>query len=228
MIWRRRPKGPLIGFALDIRNPMFGIRYFGSPHEVLESVRSGQMRLRSLVNHADTDVKSVEVFKESPDVEFSGGSHAEAILEILDCLDHSAIGRLSEVAAREREALVANDDCAALPLLAAVAANSDQAIRILVKNGADVERAGGLGMAPIHWAAALGQATIVSVLLDAGADPDRLSWFFVSACELASMNGHRDMLKRCVRHGKENVVPPSPREILIRMATADARDGHGR
>lgn len=52
-------------------------------------------------------------------------------------------------------------------------------------------------MTSLHLAAALGAVEIASTLLDAGAESDRQSWFYVTAGELGAING-RDTVVRLI------------------------------
>lgn len=52
-------------------------------------------------------------------------------------------------------------------------------------------------MTPLHWAAVLGAAEMAGTLLDAGAESERKSWFYVTAGELGPING-RDAVVRLI------------------------------
>ncbi len=223
MRWRRevaRPTGPLIGYALEFKNRSLGFEHFGSPQEIVEVVRELGLSLPDLVNHRDTGIRSVEVFKVAPDISFSGGEHADTILEILEALDDRDLGRVASALSDDPSALTAKGAAGAIPLLAAVAAGSVDAVKLLLKAGAKVDNVAHLGMAPLHWAAAFGNCEVVTALLGAGANGQRYSWFFVTPRELAGLNGAQDTEIAMDRFGLGSEGPVSAKVILRRMAKA--------
>jgi hypothetical protein len=173
-----------------------------------------------LVNDVDTGIKAVEVFKPLPRMEFSGGPHAQTILEVLEAIDVSDAKRVAKELARDPGVLRAEDESGALPLLAAVSSRNSEAVRILLRAGAGVDRSNQLAMTPLHWAAALGEAEIAEALLEGGSDARRLSWFFVMPMELASLNGNSNVERVIKRFDAHETAPFSIKLVLSRMARA--------
>lgn len=215
-------RGPLIGYALEISNRSLEFQCFASPHEVLEAVRAQRLDFRNLVNHTDTGIKTVEIFKVAPKVEFSGGPHAETTLEILEAIDEKDLKRLALLVRHDPAALTEDEERGVVPLLTAVSSGDVAAVRILLSGGAEADRASHLGMTPLHWAAALGEIQVVDALLEAGASAQRLSWFFVAANELAALNKNREAERAFRRHGIDETAAYTPKLVLSRMATSSS------
>lgn len=213
-------RGPLVGYALEIINRRLQFECLDTPHEVLEKVRARGLDFRTLLDDIDTGVKSVEVFQPLPRMEFSGGPHAQAILEVLEALDASDVKRVAKEIARDPEAVRTDDEGGALPLLAAVSARNTEAVRTILRAGAGVDRSNQFAMTPLHWAAALGEAEIAAALLEGGSDARRLSWFFVMPIELASLNGNSDVERVIKRFDAYEVQPFSIKLVLTRMGRA--------
>ena len=75
-----------------------------------------------------------------------------------------------------------------------------ETVRALLRRGADVNAAQGDGMRALHWAATMGRADIIDVLLYAGADPEsttRLGAY--TALHLASKAGHAEAIERLMQ-----------------------------
>ena len=66
----------------------------------------------------------------------------------------------------------------------------------LIERGADVEAAQHGGYTPLHSAAANGNDELVTLLLDGGADPARLTDDGHTAAALATERGHVDLGRR--------------------------------
>lgn len=216
----RDARGPLIGYAMRVTNLPLRIDCFGMPHEVLETLHARGVSFGAIYGHDETGIISTEVFKVAPKMEFSGGPHADSILELLDALEKPDLRRLERTIQHDPSALTAPDDSALVPLLAAVWAGNLEAIRLLLANGG---RSGGvshLGMTPLHWAAALGEAEIALELSRGGAEPTSLSWFFVTPVELAQINHHPQTERAITGHVAQGSRPFSVKLVLSRMAAA--------
>ena len=86
----------------------------------------------------------------------------------------------------------------------AVMAGDKDAVRALLKDGADVNSAQGDGMTALHWAAMKGEAEIAEMLLYAGANPKattRLGGY--TPLLLAAKNGNPAMIRVLVKGGAD-------------------------
>jgi ankyrin repeat protein len=79
---------------------------------------------------------------------------------------------------------------AATPLVDAVRQQDLQAVRALLKSGADVNRREGDGATALHWAAHADSTDLVRLLLDAGASPAVANDLGVTPLHLAASNGN--------------------------------------
>lgn len=188
----RSAKGPLIGYAIGLKNKSFQVDCLGSPYEVLEELRTRGLVFREIGQHQETGITSTEIFKTAPQMEVRGGPHAKATLELLDAIDVVNLARAERIIRRHPATLTNQDENAVVPLLAAVWAGALDIVRLLLSNGAPVDKATHLGMTPLHWAAALGETKIALGLLEKSAQPNTLSWFFIDPAELAGINHHGD------------------------------------
>jgi ankyrin repeat protein len=120
-----------------------------------------------------------------------------------------------------------------------------EAVRALLRDGADANAAQGDGMSALHWAAMNGRPDIVDILLYAGASPEattRLGEY--TALHLASRAGHTEVMERLLAGNADpgrqtttgvtslHYAAASGRadavEVLVRHgAVVDARSGSG-
>src|SRR5687767_12714486 len=106
----RGAREPMIGYAFSFRNRALGVDFFGSPHEILEQVRARGLTPADLAAHRETEISSMEVFKDQPEMKFSGGPHAEAILLLLDALARSDLESATSIVARDPAVLTGAHD----------------------------------------------------------------------------------------------------------------------
>jgi hypothetical protein len=211
---------PILGYALSFTNPTLGVQLFGSPKEILDELHSRKLDLTAIANHPETEMEATEVLKDSPRLSFSGGPHAETMIELLDAIRESDLQKAAAVLERDPAALAAGHSGAAVPLLGAVSARRTEIARLLLRAGARVDEGGEFEMTPLHWAAALGAADLAAVLLGAGADVQRQTWFYVTAGELATINGH-DAVARLIADRRDlSLTAFSVDRVLERMKYA--------
>lgn len=211
-----------LGHVLTFENEPLGLSFFGSPKEILDALRTRGVDYAAFVDHPQTTIDAAEVHKPSPRITFTGGPHAEAILELIESArdaDHAAV---RAILARDPDVVRSAHSGAGAPLLVAAAAGRAPIVRTLLESGARVDDDGEFEMTPLHWAAALGSEETVRVLLDAGADATRKSWFYLTAGELARLNEHLAIAQLiAVRSGAASTYVAA-REILERLRNASA------
>jgi hypothetical protein len=196
---------PVIGYAFGVTNRPLGLEFFGTPKELLDELGSRGLDASLVIGHAATELETAEVFKSSPDFSFSGSSIAETVLELVDRTRGADLEGASEVLRHHPGVLASDQEAAAVPLLAAVAHDSMKMVQLLLRSGARVDAAGQFAMRPLHWAAVLGTTDVMALLLDAGADTQRITWFCVTAGDLAAINGHDAVLRLLAeRQGSES------------------------
>jgi len=211
---------PILGYALSVTNPTLGVQLFGSPKEILDELHSRKLDLTAIANHPETEIEATEVLKDSPRLSFSGGPHAETIIELLDAIRESDLQKAAAVLERDPAALAAGHSGAAVPLLGAVSARRTEIAELLLRAGARIDDGGEFEMTPLHWAAALGAADLAAVLIDAGADVQRQTWFYVTAGELATINGHDAVARLIADRSGLSVTVFSVDRVLERMKYA--------
>lgn len=210
----------IIGYALSLTNGPLGVQLYGSPKEILDNLQKRRLDLASLVDHRETEIEATEVLNASPQLSFSGGPHAETVVELLDSIQEADPRKAAAILARDPDAIRSADWGAGIPLLAAISAQCVEMVQLLLRSGARVDAAGQFGMTALHWAAALGAKGLVELLLDAGADARRTTWFLVTAGELGTLNS-RDQVVHLItsRYGASSVVFSLDR-VLERMRSA--------
>lgn len=197
---RRRDSRVLLGFVFSVENRPQRVKILGSPHEILQELQLRGPALAEFLNHSDTEIEAANVFQAGPRLEFNGGRFAAAVVDVLEAIRHSDLSRLRSLLRANDGLLRSEDDAAAIPLLAAVAEHKPDVVRLLIGAGAPVDRSIQFALTPLHWAAALGDESISEILISAGADSERVSWFLLSAQELAHLNG---------RSALEALFPPA-------------------
>lgn len=93
------------------------------------------------------------------------------------------------------------DSSGMTPLLNAVAAYHTEAVKQLLKGGADANKPDGDGHSPLLAASERGAYDIVSLLLDRKADVAACDRAGRSALYVASQGGHADVARLLLRHG---------------------------
>jgi hypothetical protein len=79
----------MIGYAVSLTNRALGLELFGSPQEVLEQLQARGLIPGEVATRRETVLSYKKVFKAHPQMEFSGGPHAEAVLLLLDAIHRS-------------------------------------------------------------------------------------------------------------------------------------------
>jgi hypothetical protein len=214
------PEGALIGYAMAIRNATLAVDFLGSPHEILEAARARSLAPRKLGSHPDTELTCSEVFKQDPEMAFSGPD-AMAVLELLGALQEPKLKRASSILDGNQSLLSRRGSSAQIPLLAAAAMGRLDAVDLLLRKKARVDGTTQFDMSPLHWAAAKGRTEVAIRLLDAGADGGRLSWFCLTPDELAFLNGHPDTARVVAERTKGQPEGASLERIVKRMGLVD-------
>ncbi len=96
-----------------------------------------------------------------------------------------------------------------------------EAVRALLRQGADVNAAQGDGMTALHWAGLNGHAEMAEVLLYAGARPDattRLGGY--RPLHLAARNGHAEVLATLLARGSDPNAPTVTGARALHFAAA--------
>jgi hypothetical protein len=213
----RGVREPMIGHALSFKNRALSIDFFGSPHEVLEQIQARGLAPAELAARRQSKISYMEVFKDQPEMRFSGGAHAESVLELLDALRESDLEAAASILRRDPAALTGAHGGANVPLLAAASAGRLDAVEFLIANQASVDGTTQFDMTPLHWAAVRGHTKIAARLLDAGADGKRLSWFYTSPDELAFLNKHQETARLIAERIGTRPDLFSFRRVLTRM-----------
>lgn len=214
----------LLGYALSIKNPDLGVDVMGSPHEVLEKLGVQGVDVEIALNHPRSSIDGTEVFQEAPRLTFVGGPHADTILQLLEAIPRADESMASRALSRDVGALI-DHASASIPLLVAVSSRHAAMVKLLLAAGASVDALGQFGMTPLHWAAALGDDGVVRILLGAGADWRKLSWFYVNALELAELNGRADAKKAIYARAGKDATTFAMEMILERMVERSRAKG---
>ncbi len=101
----------------------------------------------------------------------------------------------------------------------AAKARDAAAVKVLLKDGVDVNEAHGDGMTALHWAASHGDAALAQMLLSAGANvraTTRLGG--ITALHMASQGGHAHVVAALVAAGADTNTPTSTGATAIMLA----------
>jgi hypothetical protein len=181
---------PIIGYAFSVVNEALDVNSYGSPKEVIDELGAKSKKFLAVFNNPETEIDATETLQEAPKLSFSGGRHAEAVLELLDAIQHSDVPSAATVLKQNPALFLSRHALSAVPLLAAAADGTVEMVSLFLRAGADVDAAGHFDMTALHWSAAKGLLETTTLLLDAGANAQALSWFFVTPLELATINNH--------------------------------------
>lgn len=113
---------------------------------------------------------------------------------------------------------------ATAPVADAAMKGDREAVRALLKQGADVNQPQGDGMTALHWAATGGQAELVETLLYAGANvraTTRLGSY--TPLHLASQAGHPAIIAALVKAGADANAPTATGATPLMQAAASGR-----
>ncbi|MEZ5420503.1 MAG: ankyrin repeat domain-containing protein, partial [Vicinamibacterales bacterium] len=109
------------------------------------------------------------------------------------------------------------------PLVDAVKRRAADEVRALIADKVDVNAREGDGATALHWAVSADDATLVGLLLEAGATPDAANDLGVTPLHLASANGNVDLVGRLLDAGA-SPDPATPAGVTPLMYAA--RVGH--
>ena len=110
------------------------------------------------------------------------------------------------------------------PVADAAQRNDVEAVRTLLRSGADVNAAQGDGMSALHWAASNGRPDVIDVLLYAGANPEattRLGGY--TALHLASRAGQSGAVQRLLEGGANALARTGTGVTALHYAAAAGR-----
>ena len=210
-------KGFIIGFGFSFENRELGIKCFGSPTELLEELARSGLDLATFEAHPATGIKARRIYKLFPELEFSGGADAEAILAVMEAFDVRNYDAANRILIHSRGLTESTEWAVGILLLSSVASGDIRAVQLLARAGIELGIQTHLGMTSLHWAAALGNAEIARVLLENGASSEVTSWFLVTPVELAIFNHHHKVERLFARKVGSTIESPSAGDILRRM-----------
>jgi ankyrin repeat protein len=111
------------------------------------------------------------------------------------------------------------------PLIDAVKAGNREAIRALLKTGADVNVPEADGTTPLHWAVRADDVESVQALLRAGAKANAANRNGITPLSLAALNGTRAVVEALIEAGAEvNALLPQGQTALMMAARAGHAD----
>ena len=116
------------------------------------------------------------------------------------------------------EAAVKTEDA---PLIDAVRSGDPAAVRALLADAVDVNRATADGTTPLHWAVHRDDPELVGLLLDAGADVAAVNRYGVQPLMLAASNGTAAIVERLLAAGADpHAATPGGETVLMTAARA--------
>lgn len=210
-------QAPFVGYGFEIKNEQLGIQGFGSPREVMNEVALHGLSFDVFADHPATSIGARKVYKSEPELAFSGGPHAEAILELMTALDAHDFEAAENVLAHHSKLAREREESIAVPVLGAIAARDVAVARFLAERRVGLDVASHFGMTPLHWAAAMGVAEITRLLVESGAERTSYSWFLVTPAELALLNGWGSIAAMIAEGLPLGPEKPNARVILGRM-----------
>jgi hypothetical protein len=192
-----RDQSVFIGWCFDIENAQIGLSLLGSPVEIEQELRKTEWSFKEVAHHIETGISATEVLGRGSDFTFSQGPHIPAFMQLMDFLLKSQFSDARRLILETPSLLEGDHDAAPIPLLAYSSLGKLDAVQFLLETGASPNRsrALGLGMSPLHWAAAQGHAEIVAALLKGNANPATENWSYLTAAHLAKLNDHANLAK---------------------------------
>ncbi len=211
------PRKPcFIGFAFHFSSPELKFDFFGSPYEIVQQMKQANIDPMYAANHPAVEIRANLVHKDGRIGKFSGGPNAPGLMQLLDTTGEKKWDAARQVLDEYPTLLTNRDKTASVPLCINAALGQLETVEFLIANGAPVNGAGDLGMAPLHWAAVHNQPAIAKVLMDAGADRSLQNWFFLTPANLAHANCHIEVLQ-LLAPGNTDASKVRTEEILHAM-----------
>lgn len=178
-----------IGWAIGVSNKELGLDVFGSPHEVLNTLKAQGHRLYDVAKHKASEITKTEIFGSATDIpEISDVPGLRPVVEGILAGDLEKVMRALGLA----PSLFSSPHGAGIPLAMAAFLGQADIVKLFIEHGSPVGQSLSLGMTPLHWAGAAGQRDVVEFLLDAGAEV-AMNWFLLTPDQLAFRNGHREL-----------------------------------
>jgi hypothetical protein len=192
MIGSDNPEQYFIGWLITVRHADLGVDMVGSPYQVLKDLERIDRTFHELSEALPTEIQASRVFGHGTRFNMSPGPHVPLWMKLMEYLDASDYKASEKLLASDPTLIAGDHDAAPIPLLGFASLGRADTVKFLVEHGAPINRPRplGLGMTPLHWAAAGGHRDAVSVLIDSAADAGLRNWHFHSAADLAHLNGH--------------------------------------
>nr|XP_019952510.1 PREDICTED: ankyrin repeat and SOCS box protein 14 [Paralichthys olivaceus] len=110
------------------------------------------------------------------------------------------------------------------PLFVAIRSDRPDLVKLLLlQQGSVVNQEGCHGRRPLHEASRLGKAALVTLLLDAGAQPDPHSHYSLTPLALAAQNGHLEVVQMLLKKGAD-VLSQAQDEASVLYEASSAGD----
>jgi hypothetical protein len=187
--FRSGGRDPVIGLHLDFRNDALGVDYRDKwPHAVFQRMKSDRRDPMALAEHIETEIKMAPLHGR-PYLEFSGGP-VDVVIELMAALEEHDFAEARRILGENPGMLAGEEEWSHFPLLATACTGDAEGVQVLLEDGARVDATDDLDMSPLHWSAAYGHEAVVHRLLEHGADPEQFSVLFMTAADLAHLNGH--------------------------------------
>jgi hypothetical protein len=184
-----------IGYAFQFTSAQLKFDFFGSPFEILQQMKQANIEPKYAASHTTVQISTRSVHKDGRVGKFSGGPNAHGLMQLLDTTVAKKWDAAKQVLDQYPTLLTTEDETASIPLCINAALGQLETVEFLIANGAPVNGAGKLGMAPLHWAAVHNQPSIAKVLMNGGADFSLRNWFFLTPANLSYKNGHLEVLR---------------------------------
>ena len=132
-----------------------------------------------------------------------GGYHGSAFNAAAEKGDASMLATLLQQEPDKAKACNQTGGTFGLPIIAAAARGNSQIVRILLANGADVNRANDTKSTALHEACRRGNLELVKELLASGSSISHVSDSYGSPLHVAVKNGHGDVAQELVNTGAD-------------------------
>lgn len=86
--------------------------------------------------------------------------------------------------------------------LSAIRSDRSDLVKLLLLRGANVNQEGCHGRRPLHEASRLGKGALVTLLLEARAQPDPRSHYGLTPLALAAQGGHAEVVETLLKRGE--------------------------